>query len=197
MPQVIDESFLALPRARLADAALTRARTLGAQHAEFRLEQVRRSRIAVHDGDLEGAIDGEDTGFAVRVVYEGTWGFAAGVDLTPDAAARVAELAIDMARTSRPISSEEVELADEPVYADVTWASSYEVNPFDVAEADRIGLLTGWTRTLLAADGVDHADAVVRTAQENKYYADLAGTATTQQRVRIDPDVTAVSIDPS
>jgi TldD protein len=194
---VIDESFLALPRARLADAALTRARTLGAQHAEFRLEQVRRSRIAVHDGDLEGAIDGEDTGFAVRVVYEGTWGFAAGVDLTPDAAARVAELAIDMARTSRPISSEEVELADEPVYADVTWASSYEVNPFDVAEADRIGLLTGWTRTLLAADGVDHADAVVRTAQENKYYADLAGTATTQQRVRIDPDVTAVSIDPS
>jgi TldD protein len=197
MPQVIDESFLALPRARLADAALARARALGAQHADFRLERVRGSRIAVHDGDLEGAVDGEDAGFAVRVVREGTWGFAAGVDLTPDAAARVAELAVDMAKMSRPISTEEVELADEPVYADVTWTSSYEVNPFDVAEADRIGLLTGWTRTLLAADGVHHADATVRMAQENKYYADLTGTVTTQQRIRIDPDVTVVSVDTS
>jgi TldD protein len=197
MPQVIDESFLALPRGRLADAALARARALGAQHADFRLERIRGSRIAVHDGDLEGAIDGEDTGFAVRVVYEGTWGFAAGVDLTPESAVRVAELAIDMARTSRPISTEEVELADEPAYADVTWVSSYDVNPFDVAEADRIGLLTRWTRTLLDADGVDHADATVRMALENKYYADLAGTVTTQQRIRIDPDVTAVSVDAS
>src|SRR5262249_13985728 len=111
----IDESFLALPRDHLADAALTRARDLDVQHADFRLERVRGSRVAVHDGELEGAVDREDTGFAVRVVHDGTWGFAAGVDLTPHAAARVAELAVDMAKTSRPISTERVELADEPV----------------------------------------------------------------------------------
>jgi TldD protein len=191
----IDESFLALPRRRLADAALSRARDLGVSHADFRLERVRGSRIAVHDGELEGAMDGEDTGFAVRVVHDGTWGFAAGVDLTPDAAAQVAELAVDMARTSRPISSERVELADEPVYGEVTWVSSYDVNPFDVPEAERIARLAGWSRRLLASEHIDHADATVRAAQENKYYADLAGTVTTQQRVRVDPDVTAVSVD--
>ena len=197
MPQVIDESFVALPRARLADAALDRARALGVEHADFRLERTRGSRISVHDGELEGAVDAEDSGVAVRVVHEGTWGFAAGVDLTTDTATRVAELAVEMARTSRLISTEQVELADEPVYSDATWVSSYEVNPFDVPEADRIGLLADWSRALMAADGVDHADATVRMAQENKYYADLAGTVTTQQRVRLDPDVTAVSVDPS
>jgi TldD protein len=195
--QAIDESFLALPRRRLADAALSRARDLGVEHADFRLERVRASRIAVHDGELEGAVDDEDTGFAVRVVHDGTWGFAAGVDLTPEAAAQVAELAVDMARTSSPISSEHVALADEPVYGDVTWVSSYDINPFDVPETEKIALLAGWSRRLLASGHIDHADATVRAAQENKYYADLAGTVTTQQRVRVDPDVTAVSVDAS
>jgi TldD protein len=193
----IDQSFLDLPRGQLADAALSRARDLGVEHADFRLERVRGSWIAVHDGELEGAVEGDDTGFAVRVLHDGTWGFAAGVDLTPDAAVQVAELAVDLARTSRPISTERVELADEPVYADVAWVSSYDVNPFDVPEADKIALLAGWTRRLLAAKGVDHADATARAAQENKYYADLAGTVMTQQRVRVDPDVTAVSVDGS
>jgi TldD protein len=142
-------------------------------------------------------VDSEDSGFAVRVVHDGTWGFAAGVDLTADVAVYVAELAVDMARTSRAISTERVELADEPVYGDVAWVSSYDVNPFDVPEADKIALLAGWSQRLLAATGVDHVDATVRAAQENKYYADLAGTVTTQQRIRVDPDVTAVSIDAS
>jgi TldD protein len=193
----IDASFLALPRSQLADAALSRARQLGVQHADFRLESVRDARIAVRDGELEGAQDASDTGLAVRVVHEGTWGFAAGVDLTPEAAARVAELAVEVARVSKPISTEEIELADEPVYPDETWLSSYDINPFDLPESRRVALLVGWTQRLLAAEGVDHADATVLTTQENKYYANLAGTATTQQRVRLDADVTAVAIDAS
>jgi TldD protein len=197
MAHEIDESFRALPRGQLADAALSRARELGVEHADFRLERVRGARLAVHDGELEGATDGEDTGFAVRVVHDGTWGFAAGVDLTPEAAVRVAELAVEVAKTSRPISTERVELAEEPVYPDADWVSAYDVNPFDVSEADKIALLAGWSRRLLAAKGVDHADATVRAAHENKYFADLAGTVTTQQRIRVDPDVTAVSVDAS
>jgi TldD protein len=193
----IDASFLALPRSQLADAALSRARQLGVQHADFRLESVRDARIAVRDGELEGAQDASDTGLAVRVVHEGTWGFAAGVDLTPEAAARVAELAVEVARVSKPISTEEIELADEPVYPDETWLSSYDINPFDLPESRRVALLVDWTQRLLAAEGVDHADATVLTTQENKYYANLAGTATTQQRVRLDADVTAVAIDAS
>ena len=40
MPE-IDPEFLALPTRRLADAALSRARELGVQHADFRLERIR------------------------------------------------------------------------------------------------------------------------------------------------------------
>jgi TldD protein len=134
-------------------------------------------------------------GFAVRVVRDGTWGFAAGVDLTPEAAVRVAEQAVDVAKVSSAINSERVELADEPVYSDVTWVSAYDVDPFRVSDVEKIGLLTEWSERLLASDGVDHVNAHLEQVLENKFYADLAGTVTTQQRVRLGPVLTAVAVD--
>ena len=191
----LDPAFLALPLRRLADAALTRARELGVEHADFRLERIRNQNLVLRDGRLEMARQEEQTGIAVRVVHDGTWGFAAGVDLTTDEAARLAEQAVQVARVSRPVNAERIELADEPVYPDVTWVSSYQINPFDVPDADKVGLLTEWSERLLAADGVDHTQARLDQVQENKFYADLAGTMTTQQRVRIHPEVTAVAVD--
>jgi TldD protein len=193
----IDPTFLAIERSRLADAALGRARELGVEHADFRLERTRDASLRVHDAEVDGALDAEETGMAVRVVRDGTWGFAAGVDLTPEAAARLTELAVDVARASQAITAERVELADEAVYPDVVWQSSYDVNPFDIADAERIALLVGWSARLLASGAVDHADASVRMAQENKFYADLAGTVTTQQRVRTNAGVEVVGVDPS
>jgi TldD protein len=191
----IDPVFLALPLRELADAALSRARELGVEHADFRLERIRNQVLALRDAKLEATRDAEELGFAVRVVKGGTWGFAAGVDLTADAAARVAEQAVAVAEVSRPINSERVELADEPVYSDAVWVSSYEIDPFSVSVVDKIGLLTDWSERLLAADGVDHVQARLNQVLENKFYADLAGTTTTQQRVRLDPELTAAAVD--
>src|SRR6266699_3245422 len=192
----IDERFLSLPRERLADVALTRAEALGARHADFRLELLRDQAMRLRDGQLESSGEGETSGFAVRVVADGSWGFAAGVELTTDEVARVAEQAVEVARTSRAINSEPVELAGEPAYQDATWVSSYEVNPFDVPESDKQERLREWSARLLAAEGISHVDAELLAVQENKFYADLAGTVTTQQRVRIAPELTVVWVDP-
>jgi TldD protein len=197
VPHEIDPTFLALPLRRLADAALSRARELGVEHADFRLERNRHQALRLRDGALEGSQDAEDLGFAVRVVHDGTWGFASGVDLTPEAAVRVAEQAVDVATVTRPVNTERIELADEPAYGEVTWVSSYRVNPFDVPDTDKVELLAERSQRLLAADGVDHVDASLLQVQENKFYADLAGTVATQQRVRLNPDLTVVTVDRS
>ncbi|MFG2190912.1 TldD/PmbA family protein [Streptomyces sp. NPDC048639] len=201
MPHSIDESFTALPLRALADAALARARSLGADHADFRFERVRSAAWRLRDARPAGSSDTTDLGYAVRVVHGGSWGFASGVDMTPDAAARVAGQAVAMARLSAQViaaagSDERVELADEPVHDDRTWVSSYEISPFDVPDADKTGLLAEWSGRLLAATGVDHVDAALLTVQENKFYADTAGTSTTQQRIRLHPHLTAVAVDP-
>ncbi|MFC8571121.1 TldD/PmbA family protein [Streptomyces sp. NPDC057245] len=202
MPHDLDPSFTALPLRALADAALARARALGAEHADFRLERVRSASWRLRDARPAGSSDTTDLGYAVRVVHGGTWGFASGVDLTLDAAAKVASQAVAMAKLSAQViraagSDERVELADEPVHADRTWVSAYEIDPFAVPDAEKTALLADWSARLLAADGVDHVDASLLTVHENKFYADTAGTSTTQQRVRLHPVVTAVSVDDS
>ncbi|MFR9675473.1 TldD/PmbA family protein [Streptomyces sp. TR06-5] len=200
--QEIDPSFLALPLRALADAALARARALGADHADFRCERVRDAAWRLRDGKPAGSADSTDTGYAVRVVHDGAWGFAAGVDLTTDAAAQVAAQAVEMARLSARIiraagSAERVELAEEPAHGEQTWVSSYRTNPFDVPDSDKTGLLADWSGRLLRAEGVSHVDASLLTVQENKFYADTAGTVTTQQRIRLHPELTATCVTDS
>ncbi|WP_139983489.1 TldD/PmbA family protein [Nocardioides litoris] len=188
----LDPTFLDLPFRALGDAALTRARELGVTHADFRFERVRYQSLRVRDGVLQGASDAEDLGFAVRVVHRGSWGFAAGVVLTPEEAVRVAETAVAVATVAAGMTSSPVEIADEPVHADATWVSAYDVNPLDVPVAEKAAVLVDWTERLRTGAAVDHASAYVLQVQENKYYADLAGTTTTQQRVRLQPGFEAM-----
>jgi len=191
----VDASFLALPLRRLADAALQRARDFGVEHADFRLERLRSQDLRLRDGAVEGAHDGEQLGFAVRVILDGTWGFAASVELSAESAIRTTEEAVRVAQVSTAISSERIELADEPVYDDVSWVSSYEIDPWSVPVADKIANLADWSHRLLGTGPVAHVAASLGQVIENKFYADLAGTSTTQQRVRLHPSLEAHGTD--
>ncbi|MGY1824387.1 TldD/PmbA family protein [Geodermatophilus sp. SYSU D00079] len=191
----VDASFLDLPLAALTDAALTRALDLGCEHADLRVERIRTQTISLRDARLESLADGEDLGLAVRVVHEGTWGFAAGVVLTAAEAVRLAEEAVAVAKVSAAVASDRVELVPEPVYPDAVYVSDYDVDPFTVPDAEKTGLLTELSERLLAADGVEHVQTGCTAVKEQKYYADTAGTRTRQQRVRIHPDLTALTVD--
>ncbi len=191
----LDETFLALGLTTLADAALARAADLGASHADVRIERIRQAFRTFRDRSLATSTDSETLGLSVRVIVDGAWGFASGIPLTTDAAALVAEQAVATARVSRPLVRTPIELAPEPTYADASWVSSYDVNPFDVAESEKQARLLDLSDRLLSSDGVSHTDANLWYVQENKFYADSNGTSTTQQRVRIQPDFTAVSVD--
>jgi TldD protein len=192
----IDPEFTAYPLRALAEAALQRAADLGADHADFRAERIRGQQIVLSDGNLETLWDADDLGLAVRVVVEGTWGFASTIDLTPDAAARAAAEAVEVARVAAAINTERIELAPEPAHGEVSWVSDYLEDPFAVSVTEKIGLLAGWSSGLLARDGIDHVDASLLQIKECKFYSDGATTAL-QQRVRLHPSVTAVAVEAS
>jgi TldD protein len=193
----IDPSFTELPLHRLAHAALQRTKDFGVEHADFRLERIRTQDLSLRDASLQGATDSEQLGFAVRVVLDGTWGFASTDVLTKESAVRAAEEAIRVAQIAKPINSERIMLADEPVHADKTWVSSYEVDPFTIPLADKVDLLAQWSSGLLSDPVVAHVTASLRQVFENKFYADTAGTTTTQQRVRLHPELEAFAVDES
>ena len=195
MPHSIDAEFLALPLSSLADAALQRAKDAGASYAAFRAERILNHAVRLRDAEVEGVNEDENVGFSVRVIVDGTWGFASDVERTPEAAVRAADRAVALARISRPVNTEPVALAPEPVHADQTWISKYEIDPFSVPDEEKLAHLIGWSRKVLDSPGVDHVDLQLLSVKENKYYLDLAGTQTIQQRVRLHPNLTAVAID--
>ena len=194
---MIDPTFAELPHRSLGDVALARVAELGATHADFRFERIRYQYLGVRDGILQTASDAEDLGFAVRVIHRGAWGFASGVVLTAQEARRVAETAVGVAEVAAAMTTSPVQLAPEPVHDDVTWISAYDVNPLEVATAEKAGVLIDWTERLRGHAAVGHATAYLQQVQENKYYADLAGTRTTQQRVRMQPGFEAMGSDES
>jgi TldD protein len=185
----IDGSFTALPYRRLAEAALSRAQDFHVSHADFRFERIRSQDVRVRDGRLQGATDSENVGFSVRVILNGAWGFASGMLLSTQEAVRIAETAVRTAQVAAAMTSRPVELAAEPTYEDVQWVSDYETDPLTVPLEGKVELLSGWSADLLAATGVEHSTGSLQQVVENKFYTDLAGTTTTQQRVRVQPEL--------
>jgi TldD protein len=193
----LDPEFLSLPLESTRSAALERASRLGCSNAELRIERVRSQAVVLRDGSVETTADDSELGMGLRVVHDGVIGFAATVELGPDAAAELAERATALARAVAVAATERVELADERSAGEAQWVSDYEIDPTAVPLKDKVAPLEAWSNQLLGAGGVDHVTAYVLAVAEDKHYADLAGTITTQRRVRVHPDVEALSVDPN
>ena len=191
----IDADFLDLPGHELAEAALSAATAAGASYADLRVHRISTEIIQLRDGELETAVVSREIGLAVRVIVDGTWGFASHAELAPSVAANTARRAVHVATTLAALNTERVELAAEPVYADASWVSNYRIDPFSIPTADKVALLEEYSGRLLDADGIDHVSAAVTAAKEQTFYADTFGSSITQQRVRVMPWLEAVTID--
>jgi len=191
----VDADFLALPRHLLAEAAVSAALAAGASYADLRVHRITTEHIQLRDGELETSVVTREIGLAVRVIVDGTWGFASHAELNPEVAAETARRAVQVAVALAPLNAERIELAPEPVYADVSWVSPYRIDPFEITAADKIALLGEYSGRLLAADGVDHVSAGLQAVKEQVFYADAFGSSITQQRVRVQPMLEAVAVD--
>jgi len=190
----VDSDFLALPLTPVADAAITTAKSAGASHVDIRIERVRTGLLNLRDAKPETQADDTISGVGVRVIVDGAWGFASSPEISVDKARELALTAVAMAKTSGPLSTEEVSLATEPVYANKTWVSAYEIDPFSVPDGEKIDRLADLSNRLLKSVSVNHATASCMYVKEQKHYADGYGTSTTQQRVRIQTQIDAISV---
>jgi TldD protein len=189
----IDESFLALPVAELSAAALQRATELGATHADVRVHSKRVGVRVLRDLSVDTAGDSEVLGLAVRVVYDGAWGFASDITLTAATAVELAERAVATAKVAAVLTPRAVALAPEPVHTG-SWVADYDIDPFDVSESERVGRLRDLSERLLQHPAVTHTRAMLHFVKETTAYLDADGADLRQQRVRLYPTFEAVSV---
>src|ERR687896_1120446 len=92
----------------LADAALASARKAGATYADVRINRYRNQFIFTRDRRVQNIVNTEDYGFGVRVIVDGTWGFASSSQVTKDEITKVVAQAASIARANRRINAEAV-----------------------------------------------------------------------------------------
>lgn len=189
----IDPDFLGLPRRTLADAALETALRAGASYVDFRMEYHRRQSIETKERDVERVSDAETTGFAVRVLVDGAWGFAASDELTPDAARKMAEQAVEAASRLARVAGYEVRLAPEDPHTG-TWVSPYSIDPFEVPLDEKIDYLLEVNDLVLAGGVAKYCSFHLDQVKEAKYLLTSEGTETIQQRVRVQGNFQATTV---
>ena len=179
----------------LADAVLSRAHELGVSSAEVRIESLHHQYVGLRDGRLETSVDNAEMGAGLRVVVDGAMGFAATVDLSTDACVALVDVAVDAARRVGVLASGPIELAPESAHGVFSWSGGERIDPTTVPLAEKVALLQAWSAIVAPGLGIDHVQASVGVNAEDKFFADLAGTRSRQHRVRVHPEVEALSID--
>ena len=183
---MLDTDFLSLPLDALADAALeAMARIPGMEYGDLRVHRDLAQWIHVREQELISLSDSQPRGFGVRLIVDGSFGYAAASELSPEAVVGAVRDAAAMAASLRSLLSERVELAPEPPHMS-TWVAPSEINPFAIPAEEKIGLMRDATAASLSA-GAKFAEFYIQQVQENRFFASLEGSRILQERVRVHP----------
>ncbi len=181
---------------RLADAALGAARGRGASYADIRIGRYLNQFIQSRETKIQNVTNTESYGAGVRVIVNGTWGFAATNDVTEDGVASAAAQAVAIARANARLQGEPVQLAPQRGHGEVTWRTPIERNAFEVPISEKVDLLLGVANEALKG-GANFINAGLFLVNEQKYFASTDGSYIDQDVHRIWPNfgVTIVNQD--
>ena len=178
----------------LADAALSAARRAGASYADIRINRYRNHYIFTRDRNVQIIVNTEDYGFGVRVIADGTWGFASSSSVTKEEIARVAAQAVAIARANKAINAEPVQLAPVEPY-DATWNTPVAKNPFEMPLQPKLDLLLKINDEALKVPGASFVSASMQFVNEHKYFASTDGSHIEQSLVRSYPTFSVTAVD--
>ncbi len=178
----------------LADVALNTGRARGATYVDVRIARYLNQFITARDTKVQNITNTESYGCGIRVIANGTWGFAATNDVTPDGLARAATQAVAIARANSRLQSDPVRLAPEPSHGEVAWRTPIKKNAFDVPISEKADLLLAASNAALQ-NGANFVNSLLFLVNEQKYFASTDGSYIDQDIHRIWPTFVVTSVN--
>ena len=178
----------------LADAALAAAKMSGASYADIRINRYRNQYVFTRDRRVQNIVNSEDYGFGIRVIVDGTWGFAGSSAVTKEEIARVAAQAAAIARANRKVNAEPVILAPVESY-DTSWNTPVKKDPFGMPLESKLDLLLRINDEALKVPGASFVSASMLFANEQKYFASSDGSHIEQSITRSYPSFSVTAVD--
>lgn len=168
---------------KAADTALFTAKNNGASYSDFRLSNFRSQNVSTREQIIQSIRDSENFGFAVRVIIDGTWGFASSSTFSEDEVVRITKIACSIAKANKSIQRNKVELTPVPVYNE-TWTTPIKKNAFEVSIDDKVNFLFGINEKAKSF-GADFCSSFIWAVNEWKYFASSEGSFIKQDIHRI------------
>lgn len=179
---------------RLADVALNAATQAGASYCDARIGRYLNQYVITREDKVENIVNTESVGIGIRVIANGTWGFAATSELSADAVARTAAEAVAIAKANSKLTTEPVQLAPVKGVGEVSWATPIEKNAMAVPIKDKVDLLLNVNAEAMKA-GADFVNSILFLVNEQKYFASTDGSYIDQDIHRIWAPMTVTAID--
>lgn len=179
---------------QLADVALNAARSKGATYTDVRIGRYLNQFVVTREDKVQNIVNTESYGMGIRVIANGSWGFAAIDRMDKDNIAKAAEQAVAIAKENARLLTEPVRLAPQKGYGEVSWKAPIEKNSFEVPIKEKVDLLLGVNDAAMKA-GADYINSILFMVNEQKYFASTDGSYIDQDIHRIWPAFFATKID--
>ena len=160
-------------------STLDTAKVKGAEYADIRSVETSQERFVVRNGAVETITKDESTGFGVRVLINGAWGFASSPDITPDNLNKTTALAIQIAKASASHNRNAVDLGPA-VTSKGTYITPIEIDPFKIPLDQKIDLLLESDKSMASVKKIRSRLSSLVFIREHKIFANTEGAYTDQ-----------------
>ena len=179
---------------QLADIALNAAKAKGATYTDVRIGRYLNQFVATRENRVQNVANTESFGVGIRVIANGSWGFASSNNVTKEGVAKTAERAVAVAKANAKIIDSPVQLAAQKGYGEVSWKTPIERNAFEVPVKEKVDLLLA-ANDLAMKGGASFVNSVILAVNEQKYFASTDGSYIDQDIHRLFPNFTVTKID--
>jgi TldD protein len=180
---------------QLADVALNEARSKGATYTDVRIGRYLNQFVVTREDKVQNIVNTESYGIGIRVIANGSWGFAATDKMDKDSIAKTAQLAVSIAKENARLLTEPVQLAPQKGQGEVSWKTPIEKNAFDIPMKDKVDLLMS-VNSAAMTNGANYVNSILFFVNEQKYFASSDGSYIDQDVHRLWPTFTVTKIDP-
>jgi TldD protein len=149
-----------------------------------RIGRYLRQFLSTRESQVENVVNSESSGIGIRVIANGTWGFAASSRLDADSVADAARQAVQIAKANSRLTSEPVHLAPVEGVGEVAWATPIVKNAMAVPIKEKLDHLLSVNAAAMKA-GADFIQSRLFQINEQKYFASTDGSYIDQDIHRI------------
>ena len=167
----------------LAELAVEEATRLGADYADARYGSITTEAVTVENLELRSYRSSSTRGIGVRVLLNGSWGFASTTVLERERVREAARKAVQMARAIAG-RAKEVELAEVKA-VERSFRSRLKVDPFDIGPEEKLGLLMDVNKQALSVGNIKNARSSLAIVREQLAFASSEGAKLSLERTSI------------